>query len=186
RVAPVDALNTTATDLKGRADAVATVATAHAEAVDRAARFPKEAIEAARSQRLLGIQVPHDLGGEGSSMSDVVDVCYALGKACSSAAMVYAMHQTKVALIVRHRRNSAWHERLLRRLNTDQLLLASSTTEGQAGGDVRKSAGAVEHSNAHITLERAATVMSYGEEADGVVTTARRAADAGASDQVLV
>src|SRR5262249_47982463 len=137
-------------------------------------------------QRLLSIQVPHELGGEGSSMSDVVDVCYTLGKACASAAMVYAMHQTKVALIVRHGRNSAWHERLLRRLNTDQLLLASSATEGHAGGDVRKSAAAVEQRDGHIALERAATVMSYGEEADGVVTTARRAADADASDQVLV
>jgi len=186
RVAPVDALNSAATDLKGRVDAVATIAAAHAEAVDRAARFPREAIDAARSQCLLGIQVPHDLGGEGASMSDVVDVCYALGRACSSTAMVYAMHQTKVALIVRHARASAWHERLLRRLSTDQLLLASSTTEGQAGGDVRKSAAAVEQHSGHITLERSATVMSYGEEADGVVTTARRAPDAAASDQVLV
>src|SRR6266545_231610 len=167
RVAPVDALNSAATDLKGRVDAVATIAAAHAEAVDLAARFPREAIDAARSQCLLGIQVPHDLGGEGASMSDVIDVCYALGRACSSTAMVYAMHQTKVALIVRHARASAWHERLLRRLSTDQLLLASSTTEGQAGGDVRKSAAAVEQLNDHIiTLERSATVMSYGEEAD--------------------
>src|SRR5215475_9689467 len=95
RVTP-DTLKSGATDLKGRADAVAAVAAAHAEAVDRAARFPKEAIEAARAQSLLGIQVPHELGGEAASMSDVVDVCYALGKACSSTAMVYAMHQTKV------------------------------------------------------------------------------------------
>jgi acyl-CoA dehydrogenase len=175
-----------AADLKARTDAVATVAAAHADAVDRAARFPREAIEAARSQRLLGIQIPYELGGEAASMSDVVDVCYALGRSCSSTAMVYAMHQTKIALIVRHRRDSAWHERLLRRLSMDQLLLASSTTEGQAGGDVRKSAAAVEQKDGRITLERSATVMSYGEEADGVVTTARRSPDAAASDQVLV
>ena len=37
-----------------------------------------------------------------------------------------------------------------------------------------------------ISLERKASVISYGAYADGVVTTARRAADANSSDQVLV
>jgi acyl-CoA dehydrogenase len=35
-------------------------------------------------------------------------------------------------------------------------------------------------------LERRATVISYGEAADGVVTTARRSPDAASADQVLV
>jgi len=175
-----------AAGLKGRADAVAATAAASADVVDREARFPQEAIAAARSQRLLGIMVPRDLGGEGVGMSDVVDVCYTLGRACASTAMIYAMHQTKVALVVRHGRNSAWHQRLLQRLCAEQLLLASSTTEGQSGGDVRKSAAAIEPTESGVALERAATVISYGEQADGIVTTARRSADASQSDQVLV
>jgi len=88
----------------------------HADAVDRERAFPREAIAAARSQRLLGIMVPRDLGGEGAGISDAVDVCYTLGRACASTAMIYAMHQTKVALVVRHGRASAWHQRLLQRL----------------------------------------------------------------------
>jgi len=175
-----------ATDLRSRIDKVAAVAAAHAIAVDRESRFPHEAIAAARAERLLSIAVPRELGGEGLSTADVVDVCYALGKACASTAMIYAMHQTKVACLVRHGRGSAWHQLLLRRLCTEQLLLASSTTEGQAGGDVRNSAAPVEGGAARITLERQATVISYGEAADGIVTTARRAADAASSDQVLV
>jgi acyl-CoA dehydrogenase len=175
-----------AADLNARTEAAAATAAAHADAVDRDARFPQEAIAAARSQRLLGIMVPHELGGEGAAISDVVDVCYMLGRACASTAMVYAMHQTKVALVLRHGRNSAWHERLLRRLVAEQLLLASSTTEGQSGGDVRKSAAPIVSQDGRITLERAATVISYGEQADGIVTTARRSPEAAASDQVLV
>jgi acyl-CoA dehydrogenase len=175
-----------AADLKARTDVVAVVAAANAEAVDRDARFPQEAITSARSQRLLGIMVPHELGGEGASVSDVIDVCYMLGRACSATAMIYAMHQTKVACLIRHGRGSAWHERLLRHLCVEQLLLASSTTEGQAGGDVRKSAAAVEQHGSRIALERTATVISYGEHADGIVTTARRSPEAAASDQVLV
>jgi len=174
-----------AADLLTRTTEVATIAAASADAIDREARFPHEAIAAARSQRLLGIMVPHRLGGEGAGMSDVLDVCYALGRACASTAMIYAMHQTKVALVIRHGHDSAWHERLLRRLCAEQLLLASSTTEGQSGGDVRKSAAPIEANGERIRLERAATVISYGEHADGIVTTARRSADASGSDQVL-
>jgi acyl-CoA dehydrogenase len=32
----------------------------------------------------------------------VVDVSYVLGRACAATAMVYAMHQTKVACLARH------------------------------------------------------------------------------------
>jgi acyl-CoA dehydrogenase len=172
-------------DLRARVDKVAPVAAAHAAAVDAQSRFPGEAIAVARAERLLGVAVPRELGGEGLGVAEVADVCYALGRACASTAMIYAMHQTKVACLVRHGRGSPWHQLLLRRLCAEQLLLASSTTEGQAGGDLRNSAAAVD-GDTRITLERQATVISYGEAADGIVTTARRSSDAASSDQVLV
>jgi acyl-CoA dehydrogenase len=179
-------VDTRAVDINSRAAAVAAVAAAHAAQVDEAARFPHEAIAAARSQRLLGVMIPRDLGGEGASIPDVVDICYVLGRACASSAMIYAMHQTKVACIVRHGLTSAWHRTLLSRLCAEQLLLASSTTEGQGGGDVRNSMAPVERLKSGIRLERNATVISYGEHADGIVTTARRSSDTATSDQVLV
>jgi acyl-CoA dehydrogenase len=100
--------------------------------------------------------------------------------------MIYAMHQIMVACLVRHRRNIAWHEGLLRRICTDQLLLASSTTEGRGGGNIRSSEAPIERSGVRITLERQATVISYGAHADVIVTTARRSAEVPPSDQVLV
>jgi acyl-CoA dehydrogenase len=173
-------------DLKTRVEKVAVVAATHAAAVDAGSRFPREAIDAARAERLLSLAVPVEFGGEGASISDVVDVCYALGRNCASTAMIFAMHQTKVACLVRHGRGSPWHQRLLRRLSAEQLLLASSTTEGRAGGDVRNSSAPIEWRDGLITLERQATVISYGEAADGIVTTARRSPEAASSDQVLV
>jgi len=151
-------------DFMVRAERVAAIAAAHANAVDMENRFPHEAIEALRAQRLLGIQVPADLGGEGASALTVANVCYALGRACASTAMIYAMHQVKVACIVRHGRGSAWMEDLMRKLAAGQLLFASSTTEGNAGGDVRSSTAPVEQTDGHITLDRSATVISYGRE----------------------
>ena len=172
--------------LRARAEIAAAAAGLHSDAVDRAAAFPAEAFAAAREQRLLSMLVPRELGGDGATMSDVVDVCYVLGGACASTAMIFAMHQIQVAILARHGRGSPWHEQLLRMVSREQLLLASSTTENQTGGVVRASACAVERSGSRMSLVKNATVMSYGAEADGLLMTARRAPDSPPSDQVLV
>jgi acyl-CoA dehydrogenase len=172
--------------LPERTAVVAAAAAAEAGAVDREARFPQKAIDAAREQRLLGVQIPLEFGGSGASMFDITDACYGLGRACSSTAMIFAMHQTKVACLVRHGAGSSYHEMLMRRVASEQLLLASSTTEGQNGGNIRFSTAAVEHIGNEISLVRNATVISYGAEADGLITIARRANDSAGSDQVLL
>jgi acyl-CoA dehydrogenase len=173
-------------DLTRRAEVAARTAAATADAVDRQARFPGEAFATLRAERLMSILAPADLGGEGASVSDVVDICYVLGRACASTAMIFAMHQIMVAILVRHGRNSPWHERLLRRLCAEQLLLASSTTDGIGGGDLRASTCAVTTSGSRIMLEKNAAVVSYGAEGDAILTTARRSPEASAADQVLV
>jgi acyl-CoA dehydrogenase len=174
------------TDLNTRIQTVAAVAARHASAVDSAGRFPAEAFQAVKAQRLLGIRIPKELGGEGAALSQVADVCYQLGQSCSSTGMIYAMHQIKVACVLRHMRDSTVLGSMLRRLCAEQLLLASSTTEGQGGGNVRSSGAPIEYQDGRISLERAASVISYGAYADGIVTTARRSNTAAPTDQVLV
>jgi acyl-CoA dehydrogenase len=169
-----------------RARVAAETALQYAAAVDSAARFPAEAFAEIRKQRLLGIMVPPSAGGEGATIGEVADICFILGQACSSTALIFAMHQIKIACLIRHSKGNTAVEQILRQIASDQLLMASSTTEGQAGGNVRSSDAAIEHVGDDVTLERKATVISYASEADGIVTTARRAADASASDQVLL
>jgi len=172
--------------LRSRAKEAADVAARHAAAVDRDARFPSEAFAAIREQKLLGLLIPAALGGEEASAADVAEVCYILGGACASTAMIFAMHQVKVACLARHSRGVAWQENLQRRIAAEQLLMASSTTEGSNGGNVRSSEAPVRTQGQHISLERATSCISYGEHADGIVTTARRNEAAAGSDQVLV
>jgi acyl-CoA dehydrogenase len=172
--------------LRARAKAAAEVAARHAAAVDRDARFPTEAFAAIREQKLLGLQIPAALGGEEASASDIAEVCYILGGACASTAMIFAMHQTKIACLVRHSQGVAWQENLQRRIAAEQLLMASSTTEGSNGGNIRSSEAPVQTQGSRISLERVASCISYCEHADGVVTTARRNESAVGSDQVLV
>jgi acyl-CoA dehydrogenase len=173
-------------DFTARARAAADVAKANAQAVDAEGRFPSESFAELRKQRLLGIQVPQALEGEGATIAELADICYILGQSCSSTALIYAMHQIKMACLVRHYKNAPAVERVLRRIASEQFLMASSTTEGQAGGNVRSSEAPVVADGDHVTLERKATVISYAVEADGIVTTARRSPDAAGNDQVLV
>jgi acyl-CoA dehydrogenase len=173
-------------DLEGAAIAVAAVAATHADSVDRTGKFPREAFAAARAEGLLGAMIPTSLGGQGASASDIVDVCYALGRACASTGMIYAMHQIMVACLIRHGGAASWSLDLQRRIATEQLLLASSTTDGKGGGDLRQSSCAVEQNGSGIELTKSATVMSYGAQADAILATARRSPEAAPSDQVLV
>jgi acyl-CoA dehydrogenase len=67
-----------------------------------------------------------------------------------------------------------------------QYLLASMTSEVGTFGDTRSSICAVERDNGRFRLNKDATTGSYCEHADAILVTCRRAADAPASDQVLV
>lgn len=172
-------------DLKTRMSAVAVVAAAHAAQVDEKGLFPEAAIASTREQRLLGIMVPREFGGDAAGISDTAEICYGLGRACASTGMIYAMHQSSVACLLRHSRRATRDARVFRRLATNQILLASSTTEGQRGANIRSSDAALKWCGKQVKLERQATVVSYGAHADGILTVARRTDDAVSSDQVL-
>ena len=161
------------------------VAAPAAGEVDRAGRLPVEAIEALRTAGLLGAMVPRALGGQGAGIREVSGACFELGQGCSSAAMVFAMHQIQVACLVQHCPGPGWHEAFLRRV-AGGLLLASGTTEGTFGGDVRNSDCAVLQADGSALLEKVGCVISYAGVADAVLATARRGAGSPSNDQVLL
>jgi acyl-CoA dehydrogenase len=162
------------------------VASRHAGDVDAGARFPAEAFDALKKEKLLGILVPKSEGGEGAGIADVVAICHELGQRCAATAMIYAMHQIQVSCVARHAGSNAWLKGFLKRVATEQLLLASATSEAGVGGDVRSSICAVEQQDGRFNLTKEATVISYGADADGILVTARRTPHSPASDQVIV
>lgn len=170
-----------------RAEAIGRdIAAVHADDVDRSARFPTEAMAAIKSQKLLGIMVPRDDGGEGTGVHETTAVCSALGRHCAATAMIFAMHQTQVQSLLLSARESKWQRSFIRKIAAEQLLLASATTEGVNGGDILSSSCAVETNHGRIRLHKRGTIISYGRQADAVLVTARRGPDAHPSDQVLV
>jgi acyl-CoA dehydrogenase len=158
----------------------------HADAVDRDARFPAEAFEALKSERLLSCYVPVEHGGMGLNIAELCQICEELATHCGSTAMIFAMHQIQVACIVHHALSSQTFRDYIAELVDQQLLLASATTELGIGGDVRTSTCAVIAEGDRFTLCKKAPVISYGESADAILVTARRSPDAGPSDQVHV
>jgi acyl-CoA dehydrogenase len=163
------------------------VAATHAADVDGAARFPREAIDVLRDAGALGALVPARLGGADVPFEQVADACATLGRACSSTAMVFAMHQIQVSVMARHGGGSAWYDDYLRTVAAEQRLIASATSEVGIGGDMGRSAAAVEPTeDGRCRFEKQAPTVSYGGEADDLFTTLRRHPEAEANDQVIV
>lgn len=167
----------------------ASVASEFADIVDVEGRFPAEGIAALRKARLLASAISEDLGGDDATLRDIAEVCRTLGSACASTAMIYAMHQGQVYSLVKHMRtqNGGWFRTFFQGMAREQWLLASATSEDTVGGDMGSSVCAVmADASGEFTLTKRASTISYGDHADAILATARRDADATASDQVLV
>ena len=141
----------------------------------REARFPREAFDALKAEKLLGAYVPAEYGGMGLDGRQVAKMCEALGQYCASTAMIFAMHQIQVACVVHHAQQSPFFRDYLRELVEDQRLIASATTEIGIGGDVRSSICAVEVEGDSLPPGEEAPVISYGEQADDILVTCRSA-----------
>jgi acyl-CoA dehydrogenase len=168
-----------------RAARVVAIAAKFADAVDFEGRFPEEAVDAMKAERLLSIQIPRSLGGESATTTEIAELCSMLGQACAASAMVFAMHHIKLSSLVEHGADSAWHADFMRRIAAEQLLIGSATTEGGIGGNLRNSICAIHVEGGVCRLEKDATVISYGAHADAILITSRAHADAAPSDQVL-
>ena len=169
-----------------RARYVATeIAAKNAAQVDREGRFPHEVVAALKQERLLSVMLPGEFGGETATLEQVAGACSILAHHCASSAMIFAMHQIKLSSLISHGQASPWHRAFMQRIAREQLLLASATTEGGIGGDLRNSICAVKVNGTQFDLEKDATVISYGAYADAILATAKRHPDAPSSDQVL-
>ena len=162
------------------------IAARYADEVDAQARFPREAIAALRELKVLSAAVPASLGGFGCSLVQQAQLCAAVAQGCSASGMVLAMHLIEVACIARHGMASPYFIDVMKRIVSDQTLIASVTSEVGTSGDTRSSICAVQREGDRFTLEKTATTVSYGQHADALLVTARRAPDAAAGDQVLV
>jgi acyl-CoA dehydrogenase len=140
-----------------------------ADDVDRKSRFLSEAIDFLKDARLLSCSLPTDLGGRCYGIAELAVIARALGGACSSAGMVFAMHHAR-ALSLAHHAHEGQIARLTSRIAADESLLASATTEITTGGDVRSSTCAVISDGYQVALEKNAPVVSGSAKPRALIT----------------
>nr|WP_180966968.1 acyl-CoA dehydrogenase family protein [Cohaesibacter celericrescens] len=162
------------------------IAAKTATKVDRDGIFPIDTFQALKKERLLGVAIPVEFGGEGLDMMAISNLIIELAQACGSSAMIYAMHQIKVAAIVSHGIKTEWYHAFMRRICDEQLLMGSATTEAGIGGDLRNSTCAVEVTDGRYRMTKEATCISYGDYCDAILATCRRSPQSASSDQVMI
>src|SRR5688572_6954609 len=146
--------------------------------VDRDARFPVEAIEALRAERLLSAYVPRELGGFGLEFGDVARLAEVIGRYCSATAFAFATHQAQVACLVPHGLATHFFRDYLRELAARQYLLTgASAGDGGAPG---------ESGPEPFVLENDFPLVPFGEMADGVLVADRRFVLVRRADCVLI
>lgn len=158
----------------------------HADAVDRDARFPVEAMADLGAAGALGAAVPEAYGGRGDDLGELAQACLTLGRHCASTAMVFAMHQIQVLSLVRHTDGSPWLADYLRSVATEGRLIASATSEVGIGGDLSRSTAALRRGPGGLRFQKQAPTVSYGAHADDVLVTLRRTPESDKGDQVAV
>ena len=94
-------------------------------------------LDGLRSERVLSLLVPADLGGQGLGIASAARLVAAVATASGSAGLICAMHLGQVAALVRHGEGDAFAA-FLRRLADRQILVASGTSEVGVGGDILK------------------------------------------------
>ncbi len=90
-------------DLQDKLETVAAgVVAAHASAVDKDARFPREAIDAIAKAGLFGVVSAKDVGGHGLGIRAASIVVERLARECASTAMVVCMHYAGASVLEKH------------------------------------------------------------------------------------
>lgn len=71
----------------------------YTDAIDKEARFPKEAYAELKKQGFTGLLVPKEFGGSGGNCQNHALVCYNIARFDASSALCYMMHNVATAVI---------------------------------------------------------------------------------------
>jgi acyl-CoA dehydrogenase len=161
-----------------------TVAGPAAYDVDLNARFPAEAVQALKDERILSALIPVELGGMGATVSDLSNMIRVLSRYCPATGSVLGMHVEQLFPLLRQGTTPAMR-RMVEEIVDGQLLMANANSEAGLGGDVMRSVAALEPEGDGWRFDKHALAVSYGLSADLILATIRRSPDAPDSDQAV-
>ena len=161
-----------------------TVAGPAAYDVDLHARFPAESLAALKEERVLSALVPVEQGGMGATLTDVSNAVRILSRSSAATGSMLGMHIEQLFLLLRFGNTPALR-RIVDEVVEEQLLMANANSEVGLGGDVMRSIAALEPEGDGWRFDKQALAVSFGSDADLILSTARRSADAPDYNQVL-
>ncbi|WP_406160442.1 acyl-CoA/acyl-ACP dehydrogenase [Streptomyces sp. NBC_00882] len=176
----------TAAEALARVDALRDTLSGGGDAADRAAEFPRQGIDALKDAGLLSAAAPAAYGGAGLTATELTELAMRIGGHCGSTGMIWVMHQIQLVCMAPGAERQPVIADYLRTAAAEQHLIASVTSEAGIGGNLRTSKAALVQVGEDHLLEKHATTVSYGEQADSLLVTARRDQQAAPDEQVLV
>lgn len=152
---------------------------------DKNSSFPVDGINALKEAKLFGCLIPFAHGGLGYSVSQVSKICEEIAMHCPSTGLIFAMHQIQVITILKHG-NSRYFDKVLSEIAKEQLLIASGTSEKATGGDIGSSYCYLSYIGDNVTLSKLSPIVSYAEQSDALLITARQSSTASQGNQSLI
>lgn len=156
-----------------------------APGLDADAAFPEAGLAALRESGLMGLIVPREYGGLGSSYATMSAVASSLAEACMSTSLVWGMHCQQVGAFADHA-SEELRSSVLPRIAAGEIYVASVTSERGKGGHLLTALAQLEEADGRLLLRRDAPVVTGGLAADAFLVTMRANADAPPSDVELV
>lgn len=148
--------------------------------------FTDAVLQQLRDDRLIGVVVPASHGGPGLSTADIARITYNVARVSTCAGLIYAMHMSQAFSVVRHAPATPFFDSFIRRMLSEQMLIASGTTEKGVGGDIFGSVCTVDATDdGLLCIVKETPIISYFQHAGSVLITAMREVD-GRKKQVLV
>ncbi len=108
-----------------------------AHEVDEEERFPEETVKKMAECGLLGINVPHELGGAGGDMKMYITAVETLSKACATTGVILSAHTSLCVSPIMEYGTPEQKQKYIPKLASGEWLGAFGLTEPNAGTDAK-------------------------------------------------
>lgn len=152
-----------------------------AHEVDRAAKFPRDAINALGKAGLLGLISAKEMGGMGEGVRAASAVVEKIGQSCGSTAMVVCMHYCATAVIEKFGPG-----KVRRDIAAGRHLSTLAFSEAGSRSHFWAPVGTAAQVNGHIVLDSKKSWITSAAEADSYVWSSKPVSGEGASTIWLV
>ena len=149
----------------------------HAAKLDESSTFPTENIKKMAEMGIMGMMVPHELGGGGMSTLDYVIVLEEIAAACASTAVTMSVNNSLYLTCLMHFANDAQKKKYIPDWASGNKLGAYSLSEPGSGSDAGALRCQAEKKGDKYFLNGTKNWITNGPNADAIIVFARTSTD---------